>query len=559
MTLNSRHILILLGISLAMSSCAEFSMQDGKAELYPPVFKVDTQVEEITQTKGGPGVPKLTVPATQDIHFTVKDKDGKTVYDKQGVWSEALKMPVGSYTVEASYRSNTFGAPYYKGSCSGTIATGKEETPSITMSLCNALLATTLSEGLALHFKADEPNPVRISTSSSSLDAGLGTYIFAPAGESLTVAISGQSSAGVEKTITHTIAPLTPATASYITCDMTTTNAPVITMSSNADDYGAWGTVAYIPFASTQNINAKNAAKMEYWASSDGTNFSIKGEIVEGGNVKFTGLTTGHEYSFCAKIGSITSDIKKLTVAPMPSIVVTATGTTSYDYYLAYKKNGDSSKLTQANNAAPETVSEIGYSVSGIDDELKQPKFGYSETLKYDGSTVTQNTTKKNENWGQHTVSATVTFAEQTFKGYKDCHITGLPYRAPDVIKFNDSNHSWTKKVGNGSINADSFNLSTLSGAPQADSPNFHIPSDIKITISNQYKKNNGSLGSYTYRVKIANSTEVIKHSSNSKGTYTLSCDETTLTPTMNYLSCHYSYEASGNNVTVNTMIINYK
>ena len=473
MTLNSRHILILLGSSLAMSSCAEFSMQDGKAELYPPVFKVDTNVEEIIQTKGDPGVPELTVPAPQDIHFTVKDKKGKPVYDKQGVWSEALKIPVGSYTVEASYGSNTFGAPYYKGSCSVTLASGKEETPSITMSLCNALLATTLSEGLAVHFKADEVNPVRISTSSSSLDTSLGTYIFAPAGESLTVTISGQSSAGVAKTITHTIAPLTPATASYITCDMTTTNAPVITMGSNADDYGAWGTVAYIPFASTQNINAENAAKMEYLASSDGINFDIKGKIVEGVNVKFTGLTTGHEYSFCAKIGSITSDIKQLTVAHMPSIEVTATGTTSYDYYLAYKK-GDSSKLEKANNAAPETVSGIGYSVSGIDNKLKQPKFGYSETLKYDGSTVPQNTTKENESWGQHTVSATVTFAEQTFNDYKECHITGLPYTAAPPT--NTGSHPW-------SGNAKSWEGSFVRLHAGTITQTFHVPNDIDLSV----------------------------------------------------------------------------
>lgn len=479
----SRHILILLGISLAMSSCAEFSMQDGKAELYPPVFKVDTQVEEITQTKGDPGVPELTVPATQDIHFTVKDKDGKTVYDKQGVWSEALEMPVGSYTVEASYGSNTFGAPYYKGSCSGTIATGEEETPSITMSLCNALLATTLSEDLAVHFKADEPNPVRISTSSSSLDAGLGTYIFAPAGESLTVAISGQSSAGVDKTITHTIAPLTPATASYITCDMTTTNAPAITMGSNADDYGAWGTVAYIPFASTQNINEKNAAKMEYWASSDGINFGIKGEIVEGVNVKFTGLTTGQEYSFCAKIGSITSDIKQLTVAHMPSIVVTATGTTSYDYYLAYK-NGDSSKLKQANDAAPETVSGIGYSVSGIDDKLKQAKFGYSETLKYDGSTVSKDTTMVNQSWRKHTVSATVTFAEQTFNGYKDCHVTGLPYKKN--FTSDKSTEGWSGLSTRNNNKAVCLGYLYGSGTITYNvfSPNFALPSTTAVSYT---------------------------------------------------------------------------
>lgn len=491
MTLNSRHILILLGSSLAMSSCAEFSMQDGKAELYPPVFKVDTNVEEIIQTKGDPGVPELTVPAPQDIHFTVKDKKGKPVYDKQGVWSEALKIPVGSYTVEASYGSNTFGAPYYKGSCSVTLASGKEETPSITMSLCNALLATTLSEGLAVHFKADEVNPVRISTSSSSLDTSLGTYIFAPAGESLTVTISGQSSAGVAKTITHTIAPLTPATASYITCDMTTTNAPVITMGSNADDYGAWGTVAYIPFASTQNINAENAAKMEYLASSDGINFDIEGEIVEGVNVKFTKLETGKKYSFCAKVGNIVSDIKELTVAPMPSIDVTATGTTSYDYYLAYKKNGDPSKLEQANNTVPETVSGIGYSVSGIDDKLKQDKFGYSETLEYDRSTVQQNTTKEKQSWGTHTVSATVTFAGKTFNGYKDCHITGLP--ASYTKENNYTSAGW-----NGNPSGNTTSTYSFYNGDYLTSPSYYFPDNTNIAVEIKISPSAGTSGSFS-------------------------------------------------------------
>lgn len=655
MTLNSRHILILLGISLAMSSCADFSMQDGKAELYPPVFKVDTNVEEIIQTKGAPGVPPLDVPATQDIHFTVKDKEGTTVYDNQGVWSEALEMPAGSYTVEASYGSNTFGAPYYKGSCSGTIASGEEETPSITMSLCNALLATTLSEGLAVHFKADEPNPVRISTSSSSLDAGLGTYIFAPAGESLTVAISGQSSAGVAKTITHTIARLTPATASYITCDMTTTNAPVIRISA----VDAWGTVAYILKATAENISDANLAHLEYYASADNWETSVKGSIV-GEYVKFSGLTPETDYKVRAEIGALKSN--------EPSIRTSTEGLSgsashSYtseildgtDFTASYTisdiiKSGITNvtlSLCKEDGTVLRRSTDLGtnstwtsygsvdsnwpylpsgkYKVKGQavqegttvyfsekEIEVSSPAFTVNTPSAYtnyntyndsgadaanaeDGSTifgVTHNGVKISDNilsngkyssliggytyfidgvkasagnnsvktWAAHAVTAKFTFDGTTEESPQlTCHVTGLPYRAPDAIKFNDSNHSWTKKVGNGSINADSFNLSTLSGAPQVDSPNFHIPSDIKITISNQYKKNNGSLGSYTYRVKIANSTEVIKHSSNSKGTYTLSCDETTLTPTMNYLSCHYSYEVSGNNVTVNTMIINYK
>lgn len=322
----SRHILILLGISLAMSSCADFSMQDGKAELYPPVFKVDTQVEEITQTKGDPGVPELTVPATQDIHFTVKDKDGKTVYDNQGVWSEALKMPVGSYSVEASYGSNTFGAPYYKGSCSGTIATGKEETPSITMSLCNALLATTLSDNLAVHFKADEVNPVRISTSSSSLDAGLGTYIFAPAGESLTVAISGQSSAGVAKTITHSLAARTAATATYVTCSLTTTDedAPKITM-GEIPAADAWGNTAYVPLATTKNISDLNVAQMQYFASANNWTDSVEGDVdVDGGTVKFTGLEPGATYKVRAQLGALKSNEVSMTMSTSALSIKTA-------------------------------------------------------------------------------------------------------------------------------------------------------------------------------------------------------------------------------------------
>lgn len=483
MKLDSRHILILLGLSLALSSCVQFSAQEGMAQLYPPVFEVDASVEDLTQTKAATP-PTLAAPAITDIHFTVKDKDGNTVYDTLGVWDSPLQLPAGAYSIDASSGSNAFGSPYYTGTASGTVAGGQDETPSITMVLQNALLAVGLTENLAQHFTVAGENCITISTASDSIDTGKDEYIYVPSDEALSIAISGTSSAGVDKTITHSLTARSAATATYLSCDMTTTNAPVITMSSNADDYGAWGTVAYIPFASTQNINAENAAKMEYWASSDGINFDIKGEIVKGVNVKFTRLTTGDEYSFCAKIGSITSDIKKLTVAPMPtSIVVTATGTTSYDYYLAYR-NGDPSKLEQANNAAPETVSGIGYSVSGIDDKLKQAKFGYSETLKYDDGSVPQNTTKENQSWGKHTVSATVTFAGQTFNGDKDCHITGLPYKKN--FTSDKSTEGWSGLSTSNNNKAVCLGYLYGSGTITYNvfSPNFALPSTTAVSYT---------------------------------------------------------------------------
>ena len=558
MKLDSRHILILLGLALALSSCVQFSGQEGMAQLYPPVFEVDVTVEDLAQTKAEPAKPVPVAPTYPEVHFTVKDKDGNVVYDKLGVWDDPLKLPIGAYSIEAYSGSNTFGSAYFTGGASGTVAAGKEETPTISMALKNAYLAVGLTETLAKHFKTSG-NCITISTASASIDTGLDTYVFVPSDQQLSIAISGTSSAGVPKTITHSLKARTAATATYLSCDMTTTNAPVITMSSNADDYGAWGTVAYIPFASTQNINAENAAKMEYWASSDGINFDIEGKIVEGVNVKFTGLTTGHEYSFCAKIGSITSDIKQLTVAYMPSIVVTATGTTSYDYYLAYKKNGVSSKLEKANNAAPETVSGIGYSVSGIDNKLKQPKFGYSETLKYDGSTVPQNTTKEYESWGQHTVSATVTFAEQTFNGEKVCHVTGLPYKAVPPTSNSNDIHKWNKKRGTISWESDKVTLSWATGAyPCIYSPDFHIPNDINVSARTKIVRNKTNLNyNSELGIWVNENDKAYSANLNNGSTFENTISET-MTATYNKWYIQYNYMAAGPKTYVYYFNIDY-
>lgn len=557
MKFDIKHILIF-GLALGMTSCVE-TMKDGDMStgfLGIPVLDADIQVEEFGATKATPAptLPTLSVPESSALHFKVTDSKSNVVWNQKGLWRDPLKMPVGSYTIEVTYGPNTYGNPWYTGTCTGTISAVTEAEPAtIRLSLCNSLLAVVLADDFAQHFTPSEGNCVTITSTSGSTSTTLGNYVFVPSGENLTIQVAGKSSTDVNKTLEWTLAPLSAATATYVTCSLTTTNAPEITMSSNADDYGAWGTVAYIPFASTKNINPENAANMEYLASSDGINFDIKGEIVEGVNVKFTELETGKKYSFCAKVGNIVSDIKELTVAPMPSIVVTATGTTSYDYYLA-------SNLEKANNTVPETVSGIGYSVSGIDDKLKQDKFGYSETLEYDESTVQQNTTKEEQSWGTHTVSATVTFAGKTFNGYKECHITGLPYKAPLKHKFNDSRYPWTKISGDyTSINTESIDLSPTY-APAAKSPSFHIPGNIKIRINSDYTKNTTSrVDSYTYSVKVAENTNVITHTEKTKGQYTGLTGTGTLTSSAKYISCHYNYKALGNSVTVNSIAVLYE
>ena len=314
MKLDSRHILFLLGLTLALSSCVQFSAQEGMAQLYPPVFEVDATVEDLAQTKAAPDAPVPDKPALPEVHFTVKDKDGTVVYNKLGVWDAPLKLPVGAYSIEAYSGSNAFGSPYFTGTASGTVAGGKEETPQITMALKNAYLAVGLTETLAPHFTATG-NSIRISTASASIDTGLDTYVFVPSGQPLSIAITGTSSTGVAKTITHSLTARTAATATYLSCDMTTTNAPTITLKGTPE---AWGTVGYIPEATTANISEANVAKMKYFASSNEWTDSVDGTIVDIDGkklVKFTGLTPGATYKVRAQLGALKSNEVSMTMS----------------------------------------------------------------------------------------------------------------------------------------------------------------------------------------------------------------------------------------------------
>ena len=326
MKLDSRHILILLGLTSALSSCVQFSGQEGMAQLYPPVFEVDATVEDLAQTKAEPAKPVPVAPTYPEVHFTVKDKDGTVVYDKLGVWDDPLKLPIGAYSIEAYSGSNTFGSAYFTGGASGTVAAGKEETPTISMALQNAYLAVGLTETLAKHFKTSG-NCITISTASARIVTGLDTYVFVPSGQPLSIAITGTSSADKPKTITHSLTARTAATATYLSCDMTTTNAPTITLKGTPE---AWGTVGYIPVATTENISKANVDKMVYIAeNAEDPSSPIQGKV-EGTEVVFKNLIPGKSYSVYAKIGALYSDPVDMKVdKPQVSISTDAHHTTN--------------------------------------------------------------------------------------------------------------------------------------------------------------------------------------------------------------------------------------
>lgn len=321
MKFDIKHFLIF-GLALGMTSCVE-TMKDGDMStgfLGIPVLDADIQVEEFGATKAAPSLPTLSVPESSALHFKVTGSDSKVVWDQDGLWSTPLKMPVGKYTIDVNYGSNTYGDPWYTGTCNGTISAVTEAEPAtIRLSLCNSLLAVVLADAFTQHFTPSEGKCVTISSTSStsgssrSITTTLGKYVFVPAGEALTIEVAGTSSAGVDKTLSWTLTQLSAATATYVTCSLTTTDAPKITM-SEIPVADAWGNTAYVPLATTENISEANVEKMQYFASSNDWTNSVEG-TVDGGTVKFTGLTPGATYKVRAQLGALKSNEVSMTMS----------------------------------------------------------------------------------------------------------------------------------------------------------------------------------------------------------------------------------------------------
>lgn len=330
MKLYIKNILIF-GLALGMTSCVE-TMKDGDMStgfLGVPVLDADIQVEEFGATKAAPSLPKLSAPDASDLHFKVTDSKSDVAWDKDGLWTSPLQMPVGSYTIEVNYGSNTYRNPWYTGTYTGTISAVTEAAPAIGLRLCNSLLAVVLSDGFKDHFTPSEGNCVTITSTSGSTSTTLGNYVFVPSGENLTIQVAGKSSTDVNKTLEWTLAPLSAATATYVTCSLTTTeaDAPKIKLDGTPE---AWGTVGYIPVATTYNISEKNVEKMDYIAEDTEDPSSKIPGTVEGTEVVFKNLIPGKSYSVYAKIGALKSSQVEMTVAtPEISISTGANHTTN--------------------------------------------------------------------------------------------------------------------------------------------------------------------------------------------------------------------------------------
>ena len=303
----------VMASACAFVSCVEMEQQESAVGyLDAPSLEVDVAIEDMTQTKAPDIV--ISAPSPSEIHYVVKDKDGNVKYDEDGLWTEPLVLPTGAYTVDATYGSNGFGAAYFTGTVSGTIAPLDKDMPALTLSLANSLLCIEVDPEFASHFDVGSSKAV-LKSGSSSADVSYGEWIYVPSGADLEVTMSG-TTAGKPVSLTHTLSNPSPKAAYNVVCKKSSTSWPSITWSLTQLADGAFEGGLYFEPAIASNMSDANVASLIYQVKGglydDWTDVSVSDV---NGYKYISGLSNDVTYSLRARVGNIVSE--ELSFAPV--------------------------------------------------------------------------------------------------------------------------------------------------------------------------------------------------------------------------------------------------
>lgn len=132
------HALLALCAALLTASCgdeAEWAAGEGTLRV------VLADVSGTTHTRSTPS--ELGTPAAELFHISITDAAGRKVYGKPHTAAD-IPLAAGNYTVEASYGDNAaiaYDAPYYVGTATTTVETGKVAAAEVRCTVGNALVS----------------------------------------------------------------------------------------------------------------------------------------------------------------------------------------------------------------------------------------------------------------------------------------------------------------------------------------------------------------------------------------------------------------------------------
>lgn len=253
--------------------------------------------------------------------------------------------------------------------------------------------------------------------------------------------------------------------------------------------------------------------------------------------------------------------------------------------YSIYTDSSNANRVADANSVSNDYMSRgsLTLRIAGISNSLLSLVSLKSITIRSSDGVLNWNTDSQpywdnktytwsfgdatyNHPWGQLTVTATAVFdtpagqitatvPEQTR------YITGLPYRAPSEIKFNDSSYKWTSGMTNVSISADKVHLEGAAFVgPKAYSPAFKVPKETSVNINCSVTKSSAGSSRYTFELKRSNGSQNDVTYVSEKGTtteYTIS--NASLTTEYCKLYAFYSYTSTHNYMEITKMNITYR
>lgn len=318
--INIKFLAAALLTALAAPSCMNLdeTREGGYGYLTISGLDLDVQVEQLVPTKAGESTMDISDligenrPELSEVTVTPEQpQEGEPAFYTWTISGGDLRLPAGKYTLSATSGSNDFGTPYFVGSGEVTVSALATAEGTVTFTLGNSVMKVTMADGFSSHFKPSSTNPVTISDGSASIRPAMNQYVFVPSSKSLTVTVTGNSSAEVGTVFTVTATP-EAKTAYDVVLSATGVTLPTISLHSSQL---AWGDRIFITNAATfeGNISEANKGKVVYEAipasSSDWTKPSVAVDGV------ITGLSTGTLYKVRARVGALESNEITLTPA----------------------------------------------------------------------------------------------------------------------------------------------------------------------------------------------------------------------------------------------------
>lgn len=463
--INIKLLAAALLTALAAPSCMNLdeTREGGYGYLTISGLDLDVQVEQLVPTKAGESTMDISDligenrPELSEVTVTPEQpQEGEPAFYTWTISDGDLRLPAGKYTLSATSGSNDFGTPYFVGSGEVTVSALATAEGTVTFTLGNSVMKVTMADGFGSHFKPSSTNPVTISDGSASIRPAMNQYVFVPSSKSLTVTVTGNSSAEVGTVFTVTATP-EAKTAYDVVLSATGVTLPSISLHSSQL---AWGDRIFITNAATfaGNISEANKGKVVYEAipasSSDWTKPSVAVDGV------ITGLRTGTSYKVRARVGALVSDEITLTPA-VTGLSSTATHT---------KNNSDeldgtdvtttfTSPSTQVTNLISSWTYQL-YKSDGI--TLLREYTDADGSVTSDGSTITASAGWPYLPQGTYKLTATATLTDnKTVSSTMEVSIDA-PTFTPTVSLGNTSYTSYDKYTANQISEANNCNAETL-------------------------------------------------------------------------------------------------